>query len=64
MKRGVRDVAVNVRGAAVARIEQTIYTRKNSWLNIFRRLEGHTRTAKIARANFAALKFIKGEKSY
>lgn len=28
-RHGVRDVAVNVRGAAVARIEQTIYARKN-----------------------------------
>jgi len=37
MRHGVRDIAVNVRGFAV-RIEQTIYTRKNRCLNIFRRL--------------------------
>lgn len=40
-RHGVRDVAVNVRGAAVARIGQTIYARKNSCLNISRRLEAY-----------------------
>lgn len=43
---GVRDVAVNVRGSPVARIEQTIYTRKNSCLNISRRLKAYARAAR------------------